>query len=75
MHMESSEYNKRIGNASNRIFSFAAAVKRSYFLRYIRNRDITMNVRFSLKNKIIEAGWTLFDISLIGLAIYIFFIK
>jgi heme/copper-type cytochrome/quinol oxidase subunit 2 len=73
--MERLEYHKPDNRAAKKAFLFVAAIKQSYFRRYATERNDTMNPHKFIKNKIIEAGWTLFDISLIGLAIYIFFIK
>jgi hypothetical protein len=37
------------------------------------SRDTIMETRINLKHNIIKAGWTLFDASLVLLAIYVFF--
>jgi uncharacterized protein YllA (UPF0747 family) len=73
--MEKIEYNKPLHRAAKKTFLFVTAIKQRYFLRYVTERNDTMNVHTFIKNKLIKAGWTLFDISLVGLAIYIFFIK
>jgi hypothetical protein len=73
--MERFEYNKPVNRTANKFILFADAVKQSYIRRYAKDRKDTMNANKFIKTKLIEAGWTLFDISLIGLAVYIFFIK